>query len=126
MRPTVILAALCAVVLASSADARPKHHHGATSAKIAQVDCSDPAACMGMFISSTSFEARKINTAHASHARTPAFAPLCAGYAVRDRSVRFNRLEQLSPVSAIFHCRQKRRGSAPAKDYEGKLRSEGR
>ncbi|MCB1393232.1 hypothetical protein [Nitrobacter sp.] len=27
MRPTVILAALCAVLLASSADARPRHHH---------------------------------------------------------------------------------------------------
>lgn len=37
MRPTVILAALCAVLLASSVDARPRHHHTATTSKMEAV-----------------------------------------------------------------------------------------
>jgi hypothetical protein len=51
MRPTVLLAALCAVLFASNADARPKHqlvdvnkvigrHHFPDAGKM--VGCSDP------------------------------------------------------------------------------------
>jgi hypothetical protein len=44
MRVIVILATLLCVVCSSAsyADARPRHHHGATSANFAQVGCSDP------------------------------------------------------------------------------------